>query len=1022
MRKFFRVTVRIAGALLVFLLLCIVAIPVLFKDEITEVVRKAVDRQIEGAFYFEKAEVGILRTFPHLCLKLTKPVLTGGTHPQGDSLFSAQSVDIVVNVRSLLKKSEALEINGIVLTAPRISLYTGRDGTTNYQLVTPRDTSDTDTSDTLAFDIEHYTVTDGYLKYIDAGDVLLFVAQKLDHKGKLTYRGNTIDLQTTTESGTLTLDYGGLNYFKNIQVQGSNDLRIDLDKSLYTLLDNQMQINALNVDISGSIMFGESASEYDLTFHGDRNTFKNFLSLMPNMYTSEFQSVDAQGNLELSGTLKGSLSESTVPVYNIVLRVNQGMFKYPGKPLGVERISVDGTLHNDTRTWSPAEIDLRTLRFTLNNQPFDAKLRITNPTAIANYEGILKGSVNLADLSNAYPLPGFNELSGQITADVRFSIDGRKPMTEQLVAGDMLLENMRIVSGDNTLSAGKATMTFSPTHIALQSTDASWNESPLTAMLHAKQYIPWLTTDGQMLIDGNVSLGRLDVNTYMNEGAGADTTFVYDSRFNKVFLDGRLNVGTLIYDTYVIEDGRTQVIGTLQDLEITSASGRINGTTFSGSGTVSNIDRYLADEAPLTGKLDVRVDKVYLDRWIEDDKATDTAEEASYVALPSNLDLDIEFRGDVLHYDRLEIRNPRGRIRMIGQTLEIHDFKGSGMGGEMALSGLYSTEDILKPAFNIKYDLTRLRFSETFRQIETFRELAPIVQFIQGVFNSSLVMEGRLGKNYIPDLSTLTASGFLETLEGTLRQAEILDKVSQFLNLKAPIRWNLSESRNWFEVNDGYLTLQEFTRTVDDIEIALGGRYQIQGESDFLFKFNIPADRVASNPVGALAKAGYEQMQSKAASYGVRLNTIERFVVHVAMRGRMSDPAFEIKLFDATGKSLKEVAADEIQALKEQVRDTITTLVEEKRDALRDTVKSTAEHAADSLRRIAEEKLREATKEVISQATERLDSLVRDSLRRQLIDKAGDKAKDILGEQSAKEADKIKETLEKWDPFKKRKD
>jgi hypothetical protein len=388
------------------------------------------------------------------------------------------------------------------------------------------------------------------------------------------------------------------------------------------------------------------------------------------------------------------------------------------------------------------------------------------------------------------------------------------------------------------------------------------------------------------------------------------------------------------------------------------------------------------------------------------------------VSLPDDLILDVTFHADEAVYDNIRIQNPRGQLHLENSILEIHDFKGTSMGGEIGFRGLYNTQDINHPAFNMKYDLSSLKFSEAFQQVQTFQVLAPVAEYVQGVFNSNFVFEGRLGKNYMPDFNTLSASGFLETITGTIQRAEILDKVSQFLNLKSPLRWDIGNTKNWFEVKNGFLILQEVTKSIDGIEMGIGGRHQIQGEMDYLIKLNIPADRVTANPVGSLAKAGYDQLKSKAGAYGVTLNTIESFIVHVSVRGRMSDPKMEITFFDASGKGMKEVAAEQLEELKDQVRDTLTTLAEENIEAVKDSLQSVIDMAVDSARKAAEERLKEAGKEVLKETTSELDSMLRDSITNAVLDKLGDKVLDDLGK---KETDKIKDALEKWDPLKKKK-
>ncbi len=1025
MRKLLRYTLRIAGLLLLFIVLFAIAVPLLFKDQIVESVRKTVDSQIEGAFYFEKAQIGILRTFPNLCLELTSPVLTGGKHPEGDSLFVAESLGIVVDIKSLIRRGVPLKIVGIEMIAPHISLYSDKNGVANYQLIANTDSTATDTSSSSAVvEIDDYRIETGSIKYRDDASEIEIFAVDLDHHGTLRYEDDNIELATETSKGILTIASEGIAYLDSVHVKGNNDLNIDLTNSVYTLLENNLTLNAFQVEASGVISQTDEATIFELDFTGDRNEFKNLISLLPNIYSSEFNDLKASGNIAVTGSLKGVLSDLTVPVYDVKLQVDNAAFQYPGKPLGFDEIAFHGALHNSAKDWLPVVVDLSSLHFLLNNRRFDANINIQNPAGKGIYAGEIKGIVDLTDLSKAYPLPQIQTLQGIVDADVKFDINSSKGPGEQSVSGKLGLQNILVRMQDEEIAMQSGNVDFTPDDIHAFTNSALINGSSLVTDLSVKDYIGWLIDNGAMTISGNVTMDKFDANRYLTSeesNTETDSATTFDPSLSLIRYDGNIVVNTLIYDTYIIENGSATLNGTLPILKVTDLKGKINGTSFTANGTLTNIHKYMDGVSPLTGVLDCNLDRLFVNRWIEEEPGSGEASastETSYVALPDDLKLDITFRAEALQYDKIEIKNPRGTVHLEDRILEIHDFKGIGMGGEIAFSGLYNTQNIEHPAFSMKYDLKSIQFSEAFKQIETFQSLAPVAKFLQGVFNSALVFEGRLGENYFPDLSTLTAKGFLETLTGSLEQVDILDKVSQFLNLKKPLRWDLGGSRNWFEVKDGYVMLQEVTKSIDGIDVGIGGRHQIKGEMDYLIKLNIPADHISANPLGTLAKTGLEQLQTKAAAYGVKLNTIENFVVHVGMRGKFKDPKFQILLFDASGKSLKEVAVDQIKDIKQQVTDTITSIANEKIEEVRDSIRTVIDMAVDSARKVAEDKLREAGEKVVSETTARLDSTIRDSITNAILDKIGDKALDNLGK---KETDKIKDALDKWDPFKKKK-
>ena len=63
-------------------------------------------------------------------------------------------------------------------------------------------------------------------------------------------------------------------------------------------------------------------------------------------------------------------------------------------------------------------------------------------------------------------------------------------------------------------------------------------------------------------------------------------------------------------------------------------------------------------------------------------------------------------------------------------------------------------------------DVKSMDFQQSFNTFNTFQKFAPIGQYLKGKFNTTLNLEGELGKDMSPNLNTLNLSGFLQTLSG----------------------------------------------------------------------------------------------------------------------------------------------------------------------------------------------------------------------------------------------------------------
>ena len=60
----------------------------------------------------------------------------------------------------------------------------------------------------------------------------------------------------------------------------------------------------------------------------------------------------------------------------------------------------------------------------------------------------------------------------------------------------------------------------------------------------------------------------------------------------------------------------------------------------------------------------------------------------------------------------------------------------------------------------------------------------PVAEYMEGMFNTTLIMKGNLTQNMSIDLTSLDASGFIETLNGKLKSYPPLSKLGTTLQIK----------------------------------------------------------------------------------------------------------------------------------------------------------------------------------------------------------------------------------------------
>src|SRR5690606_28300278 len=120
-------------------------------------------------------------------------------------------------------------------------------------------------------------------------------------------------------------------------------------------------------------------------------------------------------------------------------------------------------------------------------------------------------------------------------------------------------------------------------------------------------------------------------------------------------------------------------------------------------------------------------------------------------------------------YDKVAYNNVKGQLNIANETVTLQNLSMQALDGTIGLNGSYSTRDSkLKPAISFAYNLQNLNVEKTFKAFNTVKLLMPIGEFISGKLSSTLTVNGRLGEQMMPELSSLTGNGMVVLLDGFL--------------------------------------------------------------------------------------------------------------------------------------------------------------------------------------------------------------------------------------------------------------
>ena len=515
---------KFLGVVFIIFIAAAIALPFLFKDKIADKLKQEINNQVNAKVNYGKVGLSWFKDFPLFTVSLNDVSVINIAPFEGDTLVYASQAQATVNLKSLL--GDEVSINSLSLVNPVINVLVNKKGAANYDVAkaSSNDKEEVTSSEDLKFNLKKYEITNGQFSYVDEESDFKMYLKDLDHKGKGDFTASQFVLSTKSKLKSATMISGGVAYLNKVAANIDADLDINLDESKYTFKNNNIQLNAIDLSLDGFIELLENdAIGMDLKLNAKETEFKNLLSLIPAMYTKDFNKVETSGDAKLSGFAKGTYSEDSYPAFQVLANASNASFKYPDLPNAVEAIAFNADIKHPGGDLDKLEINIEDLHAEVNNQPIDLNLQIKNPMSDPDVKMDAVTKVDLAAVKGALPLDGVEDLSGMLDANVRLAAKmssfENKRYDQISTDGHVRVQNMLYNSESVGMPANikEIDLTFNPQNVTLNSFSGQIGESDIKAKGMLDNFFPYLfqdeTLEGKVVLTSNY----INVNEWMSE-------------------------------------------------------------------------------------------------------------------------------------------------------------------------------------------------------------------------------------------------------------------------------------------------------------------------------------------------------------------------------------------------------------------------------------------------------------------------------------------------------------------------
>ncbi|MBP4140719.1 AsmA-like C-terminal region-containing protein [Flavobacterium sp. P4023] len=587
---------KVIGAFIILFLIALFTIPYFFQDQIKAKIAEAINEKVDAKVSFSDVDLSLIKNFPGANVTISKLAIINKAPFEGDTLVSLGELNLKMSIKELFKdKKEAINIDGISSKNGLINIIFNKEGIGNFDIALKnKETKDEGKSDPLLLKIKDYKVENFQFRYFDETSKIKMVIDSLNHQGNGDFASQKLDL-VTKSTAKVSLDMDKVNYMKNVALTLDAVLGIDLEKSKYTFKENKALINQLPLQFDGFIQMVEAGQVYDLKFKTPTSSFKNFLGVIPAAYSASLDNVKTTGDFTVVGFAKGLYSDTSVPKFNIDINSKNASFKYPDLPKTVQNIIIDTKIINETGILNDTYVNIGQLSFRIDQDVFNAKAKITNVTQNAIVDAALKGTINLANLTKAYPVKLEKPLSGILKADVttKFDMESVEKSQYQNInnAGTMSLSGFKYADENGkTMNISTALVQFNPSQVNLKQFDATTGKSDISVTGILENFYGFIFRNQELKGNFFMNSKQLAVDDFMTKGEESKTDAKKAEAMKiPAFLNCTLTAKatTVLYDNLTLKDVSGKLIVKDEKVTLENVKTSIFGGTIGLSGDVS---------------------------------------------------------------------------------------------------------------------------------------------------------------------------------------------------------------------------------------------------------------------------------------------------------------------------------------------------------------------------------------------------------------------------------------------------
>ena len=425
-----------------------VAVYVIFTPErLTPIARQAADKFVACEYEIGEVDLTFFSTFPRFGLRTDGLLLINPkAGAQNDTVVEAKHLIATVDVMEFLNHNN-LHVHEAILDDASVHFFIAEDGTTNLTgaFVTSPDTTEEDTAAfSLPFDqltVDGLRIKAKTIDFIDKKDT---IEASLGETELSAIAQSWDDILITLDAQDVCVALKEERYADNLHLELIAPMAMNLDSMHFAFDGLRLAVNDFQVRMEGDVTLGDSI-DIDAKIETGKWQIQPLLALVPAKFTEGLKDIDVDGVVQLEATAKGVYSDTSMPLIDAHLILEDGKGAYKPLPYTLRDLALDANAALNLNKGGKSHVTINKLAAKTKDSKVSATGKVNDLMGDMLLDIQLKLDANLPDF--AYFMPDSMRVTGSTkgtaSAKIRLSDLTNMRLHKGRIAADLDLKDLR---------------------------------------------------------------------------------------------------------------------------------------------------------------------------------------------------------------------------------------------------------------------------------------------------------------------------------------------------------------------------------------------------------------------------------------------------------------------------------------------------------------------------------------------------------------------------------------------------